>query len=80
MLSAIDQICEGKRKTQITTYIVMSKTGAGADLSANERAFILEALQQNVRLDGRALDQFRPLEIEFGAEFGHVIVRLGKTR
>ncbi|KAI5306819.1 hypothetical protein KEM56_006976 [Ascosphaera pollenicola] len=55
----------------------MSKIGP--DLSANERAFILEALQQSVRLDGRALDQRRPLEIEFGPDFGHVIVRLGKT-
>ncbi|KAI5287898.1 hypothetical protein KEM54_005637 [Ascosphaera aggregata] len=55
----------------------MTKTGA--DLSANKRAFILEALRENVRLDGRALDQLRPLRISFGAEFGHAQVSLGKT-
>ncbi|KAK2774004.1 hypothetical protein FQN53_003868 [Emmonsiellopsis sp. PD_33] len=50
-----------------------------ADISANERAFILEALHQNVRLDGRALDQLRPLNVSFGDEYGHVKVQLGKT-
>ena len=51
-----------------------------ADLSANQRVFILEAIQKNVRLDGRQSDQFRPLNLTFGAEHGHVNVQLGKTR
>lgn len=51
-----------------------------ADISANERAFILEALHKNVRLDGRALDQLRPLTVSFGDEYGHVKLQLGKTR
>lgn len=51
-----------------------------ADLSANERAFILEAIGKGVRLDGRSPDQLRPLDLTFGEEFGHVNVRLGKTR
>lgn len=51
-----------------------------ADLSANQRAFILEAIQKNVRLDGRPLEQFRPLDLTFGAEHGHIKVQLGKTR
>lgn len=45
-----------------------------------ERDFILDALHQNVRLDGRGLDQFRPLSVSFGNEYGHVKLRLGKTR
>jgi exosome complex component RRP45 len=51
-----------------------------ADPSNVERAFILEALSQNVRVDGRALDQFRNIELEFGDEYGSVSLRMGKTR
>ncbi|PGG99917.1 hypothetical protein AJ80_09272 [Polytolypa hystricis UAMH7299] len=50
-----------------------------ADLSANERSFILDALHGNVRLDGRPFDQFRPLTLSFGEEHGHVTAHLGKT-
>ena len=52
----------------------------GADISANQRAFILEAMQKNVRLDGRSFDEFRPLDLTFGSEYGHAKVQLGKTR
>lgn len=51
-----------------------------ADLSNVERSFILEALAQNVRLDGRARDQFRSLDIFFGDDYGSCTVQLGKTR
>ncbi|KAJ5669042.1 Exoribonuclease phosphorolytic domain 1 [Penicillium macrosclerotiorum] len=51
-----------------------------APLSVSERDFILEALRQDARLDGRNLDQFRPLRIDFGDEYGHVSLQLGKTR
>jgi exosome complex component RRP45 len=51
-----------------------------ADLSNIERTFILEALAQNVRLDGRALDQFRNLDITFEDDYGACAVRLGKTK
>ncbi|KAI5295123.1 hypothetical protein KEM52_002317 [Ascosphaera acerosa] len=52
-----------------------------ADLSTNEQAFILQALRQNVRLDGRALDELRQVDIEFGDtdDSGHVQVKLGRT-
>ena len=50
------------------------------DISNIERKFILEALQQRVRVDGRALDQFRKLGLDFGDEYGTVTARLGKTR
>lgn len=46
----------------------------------NERQFFQRALQENLRIDGRAFDQFRALELEFGDEYGVVDVRLGKTR
>lgn len=52
----------------------------GAEISNVERNFILEALQQGVRLDGRAFDQFRPIKLEFGEEYGSATVTLGGTR
>jgi hypothetical protein len=48
--------------------------------SLNEKQFFAKALQENIRLDGRAFDQFRALELEFGDEYGIADVRLGKTR
>ncbi|KAK0127443.1 hypothetical protein ONS96_006981 [Cadophora gregata f. sp. sojae] len=48
--------------------------------SLNERQFFAKALQENIRLDGRSLDQYRALELDFGDELGVVDVRLGKTR
>ncbi|KAJ5143624.1 Exoribonuclease phosphorolytic domain 1 [Penicillium bovifimosum] len=48
-------------------------------LSIPERDFILEALGQNLRLDGRQFDEYRPLNISFGEEYGHVKLQLGKT-
>lgn len=51
-----------------------------AEPSINERTFVLEALRNNIRLDGRALDAYRPLEISFGDDYGAAGVRLGKTR
>ncbi|KAF2431777.1 hypothetical protein EJ08DRAFT_678230 [Tothia fuscella] len=50
------------------------------ELSNNERDFILGALRQGLRLDGRGQDVYRELEISFGEEYGVVDVRLGKTR
>ncbi|KAJ5387199.1 Exoribonuclease phosphorolytic domain 1 [Penicillium cosmopolitanum] len=50
-----------------------------APLSNAERDFILEALREDVRLDGRNPDQFRPLSVSFGDEYGHVKLQLGKT-
>jgi exosome complex component RRP45 len=49
-------------------------------LSVAEREFILEALLENIRLDGRDTDAFRPLSVTFGEEYGHVKVQLGQTR
>ncbi|KAJ5591499.1 Exoribonuclease phosphorolytic domain 1 [Penicillium hispanicum] len=55
---------------------IMSKE---APLSTAEHDFILEALRQDLRLDGRQADRFRPINISFGQEYGHVKLQLGKT-
>lgn len=51
-----------------------------ADPSNPERDFVLEALLQGLRKDGRGFDQFRPIDVAFGEEFGSATVTLGKTR
>ena len=51
-----------------------------AEPSNNERAFILEALQEDIRLDGRGLESYRDIQLSFGDEYGAADVRLGKTR
>lgn len=52
----------------------------GADISNVEKSFILQALAQNLRLDGRAFNQFRDIQLEFGDQLGTVTVSVGKTR
>ena len=37
-------------------------------------------LQEQIRIDRRAFDAFRPLELTFGDEYGVADVQLGKTR
>jgi exosome complex component RRP45 len=49
-------------------------------ISNNERNFILDAIKNNLRVDGRGLFDFRPLKITFGEEFGTVYVQVGRTR
>ena len=51
-----------------------------AEISLNEREFIRQALQEQIRIDRRAFDAFRPLELTFGEEYGVADVQLGKTR
>lgn len=51
-----------------------------AEPSLNERVFVSQALLDGHRLDGRALDQFRKLELTFGEQYGVADVSLGKTR
>ena len=50
------------------------------ELSNNERAFILDALQQSIRTDARQFDEYRSLSLDFGDEYGVVDFSIGKTR
>ena len=45
-----------------------------------EKAFVLDALEQGLRIDGRKLDEFRKVDITFGEEYVLADVKLGKTR
>ncbi|KAK3906657.1 hypothetical protein C8A05DRAFT_40592 [Staphylotrichum tortipilum] len=51
-----------------------------AEPSLNEKQFVAQALQENLRLDGREFDQYRPLELSFGDQYGVADVTLGRTR
>ncbi len=51
-----------------------------AEPSLNEKQFLLQALEDNLRLDGREFDQYRPFDLGFGDEYGVAEVKLGKTR
>lgn len=51
--------------------------------SLNEREFVRSALSQGLRLDGRELDDFRPISLAFPSDldtYGQADVRIGKTR
>lgn len=51
-----------------------------AEPSQNERDFLHQALREDIRLDGRALDAYRDIQVSFGEEYGVADVRMGKTR
>ncbi|KAI7898841.1 ribosomal protein S5 domain 2-type protein [Cokeromyces recurvatus] len=50
------------------------------DPSLNEVNFLLEALREGRRVDGREVYDMRSLEITLGTDYGHVEVQLGRTR
>jgi hypothetical protein len=50
------------------------------DPSNNAKSFLLQALRENVRIDGRGFDEYRPIDLSFGDEYGVATVQLGKTR
>lgn len=45
-----------------------------------QKEFVLEALKQGLRTDGRGLLESRPAELIFGEELGSVECKWGKTR
>ncbi|KAI6861823.1 hypothetical protein KC323_g5699 [Hortaea werneckii] len=56
---------------------------AEAPPSTNESAFLLSALRENIRLDNRPFDAYRPISLSFPQlpdQYGVADVRLGKTR
>ena len=50
------------------------------DVNLNNKEFIINALKENKRLDGRSLLESRPIEIEFGAPLGCVTIKLGECK
>ncbi|KAI8811278.1 ribosomal protein S5 domain 2-type protein [Cladochytrium replicatum] len=48
--------------------------------SQNERDFVVDALLDGIRVDGRSPSDLRPIRISFGLNYGHAEVELGKTR
>ncbi|KAF8980835.1 hypothetical protein BGZ46_003653 [Entomortierella lignicola] len=48
--------------------------------STNEREFVLSALKEGARIDGRKFYDFRTLRLSFGSDYGAVEVQLGNTR
>ncbi|KAJ1550107.1 hypothetical protein HK096_008714, partial [Nowakowskiella sp. JEL0078] len=48
--------------------------------STNEKKFVINALKEGLRIDGRQLNDYRDIKIVFGESFGHVEILLGKTR
>lgn len=51
-----------------------------AEPSLSERNFILKALEEGLRSDGRKFEQYRSRELSFGDEYGVAEVKFGKTR
>ncbi|QNP97259.1 ribosomal protein S5 domain 2-type protein [Yarrowia lipolytica] len=49
-------------------------------ISINDRKFLTEALKVGKRLDGRSMEEQRPMEVTFGSQFGHVELTMGKTK
>ncbi|XP_014251226.1 exosome complex component RRP45-like [Cimex lectularius] len=45
-----------------------------------EARFLNQAIDNNLRLDGRQFDEYRNLELHFGSEYGCVYVALGETK
>ncbi|KAG0167897.1 Exosome complex component RRP45 [Apophysomyces sp. BC1034] len=50
------------------------------DPSNNENLFLLQALKEGRRVDGRGVYDIRSIQLKFGADYGYVEVQLGRTR
>jgi len=51
-----------------------------ANLSTNEKEFLVKSLKTGLRLDGRGLLDHRNLSISFGHTFGNIELSLGNTK
>jgi exosome complex component RRP45 len=49
-------------------------------ISNNEEKFILDCSNEEIRIDGREIYDYRNINIKFGKNYGQVEVRLGKTK
>lgn len=51
-----------------------------SDPSVNENEFLLAALREQKRTDGRGIYDVRSIDLAFGTDYGQVQVQLGRTR
>jgi exosome complex component RRP45 len=51
-----------------------------SNLSINEKDFLKNSLQSNLRFDGRGMMDHRKINISFGSSYGSVEVSLGDTK
>jgi exosome complex component RRP45 len=58
----------------------MSKHSKKDDISLNEKNFMLKAMDEGLRADGRGLYDFRNLTVSFGENHGQVMIELGRTK
>lgn len=49
-------------------------------ISNCEKQFLLQSIRNGKRLDGRGFDEFRELELHFGADYGCCYATLGETK
>lgn len=49
-------------------------------MSSIEQSFVQNLLEEQKRVSGRRLDESRKLELAFGGPYGHVEVKMGRTR
>lgn len=81
-----EEAAEGvKRKLSDTADADQVDGEAEEDYETKKRRVLAEtkdidALRENTRLDARAFDQFRPVSLDFGDDYGTADVRIGKTR
>jgi len=68
------------RSIEVALGLSPSNTMRPPSPSIPERDFLFKALEQSLRLDGRALLEARSPALTFGPELGWVECALGKTR
>lgn len=70
-------IFRSQAQASLTTKKAMVRE---AEPSLNEKQFVLRALKDGLRTDGRRPYDFRSIQISFLSEYGHVQIQLGRTR
>lgn len=73
-------LCHQGREKEKEDHIITVTMPREAEPSLPEKTFLIQALDEGLRLDGRKFDQFRSLELNFGDEYGVAEVKSGKTR
>lgn len=58
----------------------MKKVKKNLVVTNNEENFILEALEEGLRIDGRSPNDYRTVDIKFDQQFGQCFVSIGKTK